>query len=198
MISCFKKFYIVFNFIFILFLTGCSFDSNTNQEKNVDLSKKTQFSGSQLNKKKNLKIDKKEKKFEYDIFGGEEFSTLVKGYLKIKQQEIFSNNYDIAYLVITEYEDEGFIKSIKKGIKEGNSVNSISSDGEYMFNLGCLKNNKITGRQYEKDPYLDQRTEQKILNSVKDNPVKLKLFFSFHDGAACVCCNLAHLIRLVE
>jgi hypothetical protein len=134
----------------------------------------------------------------YDIFGGSEFDTLVCGYLFTQPEENFDTRITVAYLRIINAPDRRFLRSMKREIDRGNSVNFVR-DKAYHFNLGCLKNGKIQGIKYDRRyPYLTDRVEQSILRSTPQQPVRLILSFGKHIGSGCECCNLAHRIRLYE
>lgn len=133
---------------------------------------------------------------EYGIFGTDTFDTLVCGYLKLEEEEVFGEMTTTSYLAIVDASDDGFIQAVDSGIKMGNSVNRKGAY-YYEFNLGCLKDGKITGTEYEGEkPYMDQETQQTILESSPERLVYLKLSFAPHPGRGCICCNLAHQIRL--
>jgi len=134
----------------------------------------------------------------YDIFGTAEFDTEVDGYLQVTEKEVFGEKMDIPYLVITRFDDEGFQESIESGVDEGNTVNK-KENGSYYFNLGCLEDGKIKSFDYDgKNPYLDEATQAALLSSTADKPVRLKLSFGYHEGKGCVCCKLAHQIRILN
>ena len=134
----------------------------------------------------------------YYIFGSAEFDSVVTGYLTSEKTNVFGEEITKAYLVITDFQDENLRKSIDAGINRGNGVNKKEND-LYFFNLGCLENNTLKGDDLgEELPYLDQKTETAILKSSKTNPVTLNLHFDYHAGSGCLCCNLAHQIRLVK
>jgi len=134
----------------------------------------------------------------YNIFGGSKFDSRVDGYLEIKQAEIFDSTTSAAYFVITKFYDDGFRNSIEKGISEGNTVN-LKEGGVYKFNLGCFKDGKIEGIKYESDIiYIDDKTQEKIINSSSKNPISITLSFGYHSGTGCTCCNLAHSIKVVD
>lgn len=134
----------------------------------------------------------------YDMSGTAKFETIVNGYLKVEEEEIFDEKIDIPYLVITGFAEEGFQKSIESLITDGNSVNKRAT-GLFYFNLGCFEDGKIKGNNYpNEDLYLDTDTSNAILSSTVEEPVKLKLYFGYHEGRGCICCNLAHQIRVIE
>lgn len=133
---------------------------------------------------------------EYGIFGTDTFDTIVCGYLKLEEEEIFGEKTTTSYLAIIEASDDGFIQAVDSGIQIGNSVNR---KGAYYFefNLGCFKDGKIVGADYEgEEPYMDAASQSAILNSSPENPVSLKLSFGPHLGRGCICCNLAHQVRI--
>ncbi|MBU1992203.1 MAG: hypothetical protein ABH856_01800 [Patescibacteria group bacterium] len=131
----------------------------------------------------------------FDMFGGSQFDTVVTGYLKTQEEEIFGEKTTTAYLVITDFDDNNFQKSIEEGIERGNTVNNKENDN-YLFNLGCFKDNAIEGKQRETEPYLDTETQEAILQSSPENPVTVRLYFDYHEGMGCICCDLAHVIRV--
>jgi hypothetical protein len=136
---------------------------------------------------------------QYGIFGTDEFDTIVCGYLIKKQIEVFGEQQTNAYLKILAFYDEGFKKSIAKGIQEGNTVNFVEN-GVYEFNLGCLKKGKVVGDEHKevKNKYIDGRTQAKLLNSSANQPVSVILSFIKHTGRDCCCLNLAEKIRIYE
>jgi hypothetical protein len=132
----------------------------------------------------------------YGIFGDDIFDTVVCGYVKLQEETIFEETQTNVYFVITKFMDEGFKNSIEKGIAEGNTINK-KIDDNYAFNLGCFKDGKIVGIEYDpRVPYIDEITQNKILTSTKENPVSLIFSFGKHEGRDCICCNLAHQIKL--
>lgn len=143
----------------------------------------------------------------YDIFGGSEFSTIVKGYYQKKEDIVYGIGdgdgenegiaYPRAYFVITEFEDLGFKNSIEQGIKRGNFYNRLE-DNHYKFNMGFLDNNqKIECYNYKDTvtPCMNEATELKIRNSTSQTPARIKLFFGKHDNAVS---NLAYKIELAD
>jgi hypothetical protein len=140
-----------------------------------------------------------EEEKQYGIFGDSEFDTIVSGYLEIKEVEgLEGSKITNAYFVITEFYEEELRESIEEGIERGNSVN-LKENGFYKFNLGCFKDGRIEGVEYEKDKvYMDDETMEKILNSSRENPISIVLYFGLHGGFGCVCCNLAHQVRVYE
>lgn len=134
----------------------------------------------------------------YGIFGDDEFDTIVCGYLVTKEEIVWDEKQTNAYFVIIDFYDEKLKESIKKGIQEGNTINS-ETNGIYEFNLGCFENGEIVGTEYnESEIYLDGAAQEKILNSSLDDPASIILSFGKHSGTECYCCNLAHKIRIYE
>lgn len=132
------------------------------------------------------------------IFGEEEYQTKVSGYLKVEKEMVFEEELDVSYLVITDFTDNAFSDAIDQGIEKGNTVNKKEEDS-YFFNLGCLEDGKVVGVDHEEgQAYLNEVTQEALLNSSADNPVSLELNFGIHPGIGCTCCNLAHQIRLAE
>lgn len=130
----------------------------------------------------------------YGIFGDDEFDTIVCGYIKMEEEEVFGEKQTTAYFVITKYSNSGFRESIVEGIKGGNSVNKKIGN-LYALNLGCQEGSKITGIQYTDEVYINDETTSKIFASSKENPIPLIVSFDIHAGADCSCCNLASKIR---
>jgi hypothetical protein len=151
----------------------------------------------ELSPEENVSNKNNENSNTYEIFGGAEFDTVVTGYLKVLEEEAFDQQITAAYFVVTNFEDNGVRNSIAEGIERGNSVNRKEGDF-YLFNLGCFENNEIKGNNFEKEPYLDKITQNAILKSSAKNQISLNLHFGYHNGTGCLCCNLAHNIRLVE
>ena len=132
----------------------------------------------------------------YDIFGQDEFDTLVCGYLITREEMAWEELQTNAYLVVVDYADENFIQAVDAGIQMGNGVNK-KGPLYYEFNLGCYEDERIKGIEHgDGNPYIDPQTESAILSSTPENPVSLVLSFGYHPGWSCVCCNLAHKIRL--
>ena len=137
----------------------------------------------------------------YDMFGRSEFSTRVSGYVELK--DTFSGEggdipVTIPYFVVTKFYDPEFQVAINAGLDEGNTVNT-KEGGLYKFNLGCFENNTIEGIEYEPEKeYINEETAAEILASSEDNQIDIVLFFGFHGGSGCVCCNLAHQIQIYQ
>jgi hypothetical protein len=150
-----------------------------------------------------LREDDQEKKIEvvennYNIFGESKFDTIVKGYLEVKEKQVFDSTIPTAYFVITEFADNGFRESLEEGISQRNTVNMKEND-MYKFNLGCFGDGKIEGIEYEADKvYIDESTQEKIIGSSLNNQVSLVLSFGYHLGRGCDCCNLAHSVRISD
>ena len=139
----------------------------------------------------------------FDIFGKSRFETTVTGYLTTRKIVWGENSLwdetevERAYLIITKFQDNEFRDSISTGIEKGNSVN-VYEDGDYLFNLGCFEKGEITWESndyHDEGFYLDSLTHKKILDSTQENPVTITLYFDFHVGRGCFCCNLAEKIR---
>lgn len=135
----------------------------------------------------------------YDIFGTDEYDTLVCGYVELVYYEQGGESgvpLTVPYFVIVDYADPGFIQAVDEGIRIGNSVNERGTP-YYRFSLGCYDDGKILGGEYsDSNPYIDEVTGAAILNSSPDNLVSLVLSFGYHGGRGCDCCNLAHRVRL--
>jgi hypothetical protein len=134
------------------------------------------------------------------MFGTEEFDTVVCGYLENREAlggEGEGTPIVVPYLVIVDYKDWEFRNSLSNSVSSGKGMNLFLS-GRYYFNCGCLKNNKIIGNPAykDKDDYLDKATESALLESSPEHPVSVVLSFGLHPGTGCICCNLAHKIRL--
>ncbi|MGI0493079.1 hypothetical protein ACN4EG_14950 [Alkalinema pantanalense CENA528] len=135
---------------------------------------------------------------EYGIFGNDEFNTAVCGYVVTRQEPRFDETVTAAYLRITQFGDLGFQRAIAKGIEAKNTINQYR-DGQYELNLGCLKNNKIVGIEYDRlVPYINRETQQKLQASSHDRPIPVILSFGKHKGRDCECCNLAHKVRVYD
>lgn len=134
----------------------------------------------------------------YGIFGDDQFDTLVCGYLVPRQEEVFGENVTVAYFRINKFYDEGFKAAIKKGVDNGNNVNSVKN-GVYEFNLGCLSNKKIVGDNWkEGKTYIATADQATIIQSSVKQPVPVILSFNQHEGSDCTCCNLAEQVRVLK
>lgn len=138
----------------------------------------------------------------WDIQGGENFSTAVCGYLT--REDIYNEMDDvtknIASLVITSYKDAGFKTAIEEGISEGNTVNT-SSGGNNKFGLGCYENSQITFNVPNNiglgsSGTIDAVSTLKLINATATKPVAVKLEFKEHLGSGCNCCNLAEIVEV--
>lgn len=140
----------------------------------------------------------------YDMFGRGDFSTIVEGYYQKREYVIGgiadSDGKEVIdsrpYFAITKFMDPEFEKSIKDAVERGNAVNRYE-DGRYNFNLGFFENGKIGCINYL-DPSaicIDSIVESRIKNSTLQNPVKIKLFFGFHEHTVN---NLAYKIEIVD
>ncbi|NJN49370.1 MAG: hypothetical protein HC805_05815 [Alkalinema sp. RL_2_19] len=87
-----------------------------------------------------------------------------------RQEKIWDETVNVAYLRITKFGQAGFEQAIDQGIKQGNQINTLRQ-GQYEFNLGCFDGNKITGQQYdEKIPYLTDAVQALLINSSAQQP----------------------------
>ena len=140
----------------------------------------------------------------YDMFGRGDFSTIVEGYYQKREYVIGgiadSDGKEVIdsrpYFAITKFMDPEFEKSIKDAVERGNAVNRYE-DGRYNFNLGFFENGKIGCINYS-DPSaicIDSVVESRIKNSTLQNPVKIELFFGFHEHTVN---NLAYKIEIVD
>ncbi len=127
----------------------------------------------------------------FDTMGGEEFSTLVCGYLTTKEgytdfdQTVLA---DIAYIAVTKFKDAGFEAKIKEGITEGNTVNA-TEDGAYLLGCGCLEDGALTANPAP-DDWIEPADQTKLIASTKTKPVIIKLTYEVHGGSGCSCCSL--------
>lgn len=137
----------------------------------------------------------------YDFLGSDVFDTTVCGYISVPDElggEGGNIPVTIPYLVILEYGQIQFQRSIASWIARGNNINRKEGD-HYLFNCGCVKDGHIVGREYPDGvPYIDPVTEKALLGSSIEQPVTLMLSFGMHNGSGCVCCNTAHKIRLAQ
>jgi hypothetical protein len=134
----------------------------------------------------------------YGIFGDDTFDTAVCGYLVRQVEERFGQKETIAYLRITQFQDEGFRRAIERGVAQGNTVNSVKN-GIYDFSLGCFKGRRIEVDAFDPaNSYLLPAVQQKLMNSSAEQPIALIFSFAKHPGSACICCNLADQVRLYE
>ncbi len=139
------------------------------------------------------------------ILAGAETTSLVEGYLEILERpdsEVYGleeATAEIPYLVITDFSDVTLQEAIINAIENGNSINRIVGN-DIFFNLGCYDQSEleITGENHQGKNYIDQETQDTILNSTSENPVLLELTFGDLPATSCICCNLAHTIRIVE
>lgn len=131
----------------------------------------------------------------YGIFGNDEFDTIVCGYMVTRVEERFGNKANIAYFRIIKFADSGFRAAIEKGVTSNNRVNFVKK-GVYDFSLGCFKEGVIEGTSYKGEVYMSSEVQRKIISSSANKPVSIILSFGKHEGSDCVCCNLAHRIRL--
>jgi hypothetical protein len=133
----------------------------------------------------------------YGIFGDDEFDTVACGYLVTREEMVWDEPVTVAYFRIIKFGDEGFQRAIQSGIDQGNSVNHFT-DGRYEFNLGCFETNQIKGVQFNpQQPYLTPEVERALRQSSAQQPIALIFSFGRHLGSECICCNLAHTVRLL-
>jgi hypothetical protein len=133
----------------------------------------------------------------YGIFGNDVFDTVACGYLLTRQMMVWDEPITVAYFRIIQFGDEGFRRAIQAGIDQGNTVNQFT-DGRYEFNLGCFENNQIKGVQFNpQQPYLTPEEQRALRQSSSEAPITLKFSFGRHLGSECICCNLAHTVRLL-
>jgi hypothetical protein len=132
---------------------------------------------------------------QYGIFGNDEFDTLVCGYLVTRPEQRFDETVNLAYLRILQFQDEAFKQAIASGVENKNTINT-KTDNYYELGLGCYRNGKIIGTEHDRTvPYLSQPTQQQLLQSSAQKPLRLILSFGKHTGSSCDCCNLPHRIR---
>ncbi len=139
------------------------------------------------------------------ILTGARITSIVEGYLEILEGPT-SEVYDLGdtvskvpYLAITDFSDIALEEALIKAVQEGNSINRII-DNEVFFNLGCYDSSEleIVGEKHTEEDYMNQETHEAILNSNSANPILLELTFGDLPETSCICCNLAHTIRVVE
>lgn len=133
----------------------------------------------------------------YGIFGDDEFDTFVCGYLVKRNIEVFGEQQTNAYLRIIAFYDNGLKNSIEKGIREGNTVNSVEN-GNYDFNLGCWQNGQIVIDENENANYIDKVTQDRLAKSTPTQPVSVILSFEKHKGSDYYCLSLAEQIRISQ
>lgn len=134
----------------------------------------------------------------YDLGGGEEFDTLVCGYLTQKEENMALEGDEPltknrAYLTVTKFQDEKFKAALDKQISDGNTVNSAAA-GTYQLGCGCYENSKIVS---DTGDLTDAASQVKLLASTKDKPVMVKLGFQVHAGRGCSCCNLVDKLEVI-
>lgn len=129
----------------------------------------------------------------FDVFGGENFSTLVCGYIYTKEQnmgmdEVLMKN--TAYVAVKKFKDDAFKAKIEAGITgEGNTVNSkLGSD--YLLGCGCLEAGKIIASPEPTGGLMSLADQAKFIASTSDKPVIMKLTYEVHGGSGCTCCTL--------
>lgn len=122
---------------------------------------------------------------EYNMDGMSEFSTIVEGYYKDRDFSIESDEKGnpvilgkMAYLVALNFEDKNFEESLKI-----NSYNlKDSKENKYIFDLGLIKDGKIDCTNYvDNTSCIDEITNEKIINSTAEKPVRIELFFGKRD-----------------
>lgn len=145
----------------------------------------------------------------YDIFGWEEFNTIVCGYLVNKS--ISCDDEDIwscmekPYFAVSRFCDSGFEKALQNSINWWNSINKYENE-IYYLNLGCYKENKIIGDNLTcnvnsacgENNYIDDKTMSAILSSNAWQNVCILLNFVRHPATSCDCCNLANQIKFIK
>lgn len=129
----------------------------------------------------------------YDILGGENFSTLVCGYIYTREQDMGLGEVDIrnvAYVAVKAFQDAKFKAKIEETISsEGNTVNGkIGSD--YLLGCGCLENNEIVASPAPAGGLMSVGDQTKFIASTTDKPVIMKLTYEVHGGSGCNCCTL--------
>ncbi len=127
----------------------------------------------------------------FDTMGGENFSTLVCGYLISKEGDVGMDTPDIrtlAYIAVTKFKDAGFEAKIKEGITEGNTVNTTVA-GAYLLGCGCLDAGTLSANPAPAD-WIEAPDQVKLIASTKDKPVIIKLTYEVHGGSGCSCCSL--------
>lgn len=125
--------------------------------------------------------------------GNYEFDTLLCGYLKVREEKIFGENYSSAYLAITEFYSDAFKDHLDKLFAEGNTYNAKEGD-TYLFRLGCYEDGEIKRLNENINT-----TITKTLNDATDtNPATVKLSFGIIDGHDSPCGSMAKLITIRE
>lgn len=127
----------------------------------------------------------------FDTMGGENFSTLVCGYLTTKEGDVGLGEVmikNLAYIAVTKFKDAGFEAKIKEAIAEGNTVNA-TQDGAYLLGCGCLEDGKLTANPAPND-WMSASDQAKLIASSATKPVMVKLTYEVHGGSGCSCCSL--------
>lgn len=142
------------------------------------------------------------------------FDKVLTGYVVFQEKELPSREdfekyyWDIppesslvketyVYFRITDYTDKGFIKELEEGINQGNTINNKNGE-DFLFNIGCLENNKIKVDGIDTNNYMNEDTRKMILESNEENPIKIIIKLDAREGHGCRCCSFAEKIRLYE
>lgn len=129
----------------------------------------------------------------FDIFGGENFSTIVCGYIHTKEQNVGMDEEiikNVAYVAVKKFKDDAFKAKIEAGIAgEGNTVNAkLGSD--YLLGCGCLEGGKIVANPEPTGGLMSLADQAKFIASTAEKPVIMKLTYEVHGGSGCTCCTL--------
>jgi hypothetical protein len=135
---------------------------------------------------------------DYDMFGNEEFDTVVCGYLVTGKNtsEATGKTVDVAYFRVLDI-STGFKNAVDQAIIDGNTVNRKIGNN-LDIRLGCIENNELVTNDAGDTDELDSATSQAILNSTEANPINLILSFEEESGQGILCDSLADTIQLVE
>ncbi len=123
---------------------------------------------------------------EYDLSEDATFNTEISGYYYSSPKEIMGTEYNLAYVLITDFKDAGFKKAIAANWGDNELIN-----GFYPFQLGCFENGQI-----KSSSKIDDNTKNIITKSTQENPVALDLLFDKHPGTDQPCISLAQAIYL--
>lgn len=132
-------------------------------------------------------------------FLGKKFDALVTGYVVFQETEGLSELYGYidqtnVYFKIVDYTNDEFIRSLEEKIAEGNGINIKDvSNGNILFNLGCLNDGEITADGKILN-YIDKETQRAILESTEENPITIVLHFEPELGRGCLCCSFANKV----
>ncbi len=134
----------------------------------------------------------------FDLGGGEEFDTVVCGYLTTKEENMAMEGDEPliknrAYFNVTKFQQVEFKTALDAQLAEGNTVNAVTA-GEYQLGCGCSENGKIVS---DVGDLTDAISLPKLLASTKDKPVIVKLSFYKEGGRGCTCCNLLDKIQVL-